>query len=330
MKPALLTGATGLTIAAALLTLVAATVAVVTVFADREAGIDDAPPVVETQTLNAESEDVEAAAQAETLSLALTAPVKCETERGQGYGRDEEVFDEDGNFLRVERKFVAWYGVQEFSVFWSVNGGTGPYRLTIAGETRDAAGDYAGASGRGRILCANTTVETFIEPSGPVRALRGDPQVDSGWKTVRAVVTDANGATAEASAQVYIILDEPSVLTRGQTYRVEGHLITAPPNHDLECCGITDHECSESAPPEERCEREISFGLIRPGVKARLIFWESDFAESERWQILDDGTIIDGRDLRPAGADGSDTVDAAFDATVDSVGKLPERPSDQP
>ena len=327
MKPALLTGATGLTIAAALLTLVAATVAAVTVFADREAGIDDVPPVAETQSLNAESEDVEAVAEAETLSLALTAPVKCETERGQGYGRDEAVYDKDGNFVRVERKFVAWYEVREFSVSWSVSGGTAPYALTIDGESRDATGDYAGASGSGRVLCADTTVESFID--GPTFAFRGDPQVDSGWKTVRAVVNDADGDTAEATVDVYVILVNPRILMRGKTYRVWGRLFTAPATHDLLPSVFVEHECSEVT-PDERCETEIGFAIDADGVRANLMLWESDLAESRRWQILGDGTIVEGRNPRPAGADGSDTVDAAFDAAVDSVGKLPERPSDQP
>ena len=52
------------------------------------------------------------------------------------------------------------------------------------------------------------------------RRYRTEPEVDSGLKTIRAVVTDGSGATAEASIAVYVILSvggSASILQSGET-----------------------------------------------------------------------------------------------------------------
>ena len=67
------------------------------------------------------------------------------------------------------------------------------------------------------------------------RGYRTEPEVDSGLKAIRAVVTDGSGATAEASIAVYVVLSVGSsgdILQSGETYRVLGTLLTVPEGVD--------------------------------------------------------------------------------------------------
>ena len=314
MKPALLTGATGLTIAAALLTLVAATVAVVTVFADREAGIDDVPPVAETQSLNAESEDVEAVAEAETLSLTLSAPEICETERGIGGDHATILYDDEGNRTGSKSEYLGHFNVAETPVKWRVMGGTGPYTLVIDGETRDAKRRYEGAQGTASVSCAITTVEAFMfsvesRPNNLQRAYRADPQVDSGWKTVRAVVTDADGDTAEATVDVYVILDTGSpdvLLRRGRTYRVFGHLLTVPQGLDLRIGEAATGEGGTGA---------VSLDVEGSQPLARIWLDDTSFREIRR--------IVPNLTDLVRGAQAGIDLKTKFDELVESFGQLP-------
>ena len=291
---------------AALFTLVAVAIVASASLGACKAGVGDAPVAAGPEQSVPLQSDASASAQ-QDLTLTLSAPATCETEKGQGYGIDEEVFDEDGNFVRVERKFVAWYGVQEFSVSWSVNGGTGPYRLTIDGESRDATGDYAGASGSGRVLCADTTVESFID--GPTFAFRADPQVDSGWKTVRAVVTDADGDTAEATVDVYVILDTGSpdvLLRRGRTYRVFGHLLTVPQGLDLRIGETSTGEGGTGA---------VSLDVEGSQPLARIWLDDTSFREVRR--------IVPNLTDLVRGAQAGIDLKTKFDELVESFGQLP-------
>lgn len=43
----------------------------------------------------------------------------------------------------------------------------------------------------------------------PLRALRADPESDSGWKTVRVSVTDVQGIAAEATTDLSAMLGVP-------------------------------------------------------------------------------------------------------------------------
>ena len=119
-------------------------------------------------------------------------------------------------------------------------GGSAPYTLVIDGESRDASGDYTGSSGIASVSCADTSVGTFFDsPSKRLEVKRwfsADPQIDSGLKTIHAVVTDATGRTVEATAKVYVIFAtgrHEDLLRAGQTYRVWGHLITVPEGIDM-------------------------------------------------------------------------------------------------
>ncbi len=64
-----------------------------------------------------------------------------------------------------------------------------------------------------------------------------DPMVDSGWKTVNATVTDANGGTAQASTEFYVLLTVGDVnhqMRGGETHRVYDRLMTAPTGTTLQ------------------------------------------------------------------------------------------------
>jgi len=310
----------------ALFVVVAGVVATVAVFGAREAGlgeragagVDDTPTETGLPTQQQESVDEKATV---ALTLALTGPSRCQTKRGQSYGIDEAVYDNDGNYIRHEREFTAHRGVKEFPISWTVSGGTAPYTLSIDGASQDRSGRFTGVSGQGMVFCTNTTVESFIDYAGN-RGLRADPMLDSGIKTVHAVVTDANGRTTEASIEVYVIfrvdgtLDaygNDQVLRRGQTYRVAGHLITAPTTHDIHIAGTAERECPETLAQGERCEEEWGFGIV--GLDAGVNLYRSDFAEANRWSESD-GAV---------GADDSSTalVDSLLDDLVDSVGVPP-------
>ena len=258
---------------------------------------------------------------AEPLTLTLSGPSRCTTTRGQSYGTDEAVYDDEGNYVRSERKFTSHRGVKEFPISWTVSGGTAPYTLTIDGASEDRSGLFTGASGVGMVFCAETTVPTFVNEAGR-RGFRARPKIDSGLKTVRALVTDANGRTTEGSIEVYVILrvdgtldenENDQVLRRGQTYRVTGHLITAPVTHDIYIAGTAEPECPEDLPEDERCEEEWGFGIV--GLNAGVNLYRSDFAEASRWPESDGA----------AGADDSNAalIDDLLDQLVDSVGALP-------
>ena len=184
------------------------------------------------------------------LTLTLSAPPTCETLPAAEALRGE--YNENGEL--VARAF-GWVNPGDLSVGWSVSGGTAPYRLTIDGQTRDGwhGKPFAAPSGTAVVSCGRTLDEAvFVDEDdfGGVLLIDGEPRVwrhhlkmpdvDSGPKTVRATVTDAVGATAEASVKVYVIL---SVLGRGvpmkggETYRVSGTLITVPEGIRLEMSG---------------------------------------------------------------------------------------------
>ena len=184
--------------------------------------------------------------QTEPLTLALSAPQICETTPSvEGVGGRTDAHG------RSETYTIGWRLPGEVEVAWAVNSGSGPYTLTIDGETRDSLGAFEGAKGTGWVSCALTHGEAFFrDPGGGYvvtniaeapRYFHEKPEVDSGLKTIAATVTDATGATAEASVDVYVILELGSAgdrLEAGKTYRVFDQLVTVPEEIDLEINGI--------------------------------------------------------------------------------------------
>ena len=243
---------------AALFALVAAAVAVSTVCGAQEPGLDGERTDAGTQAVQDEpaqsqvSQEQEQAA--EPLSLTMTGPSRCVTDRGQSYGTDVDIHDDEGNYLRSERRFTSHRGVKQFQVTWSVSGGSGPYRLTIDGASEDRSGPFSGVSGQGMVFCAATDVPSYIDDAGN-RGFRADPMIDSGVKTVRAVVTDTNGRTAQTSIEVYVVLiwtDPQQILRGGETYRVEGWEVTIPDGLTLRAGGYEESDCEVTEEIEEQ------------------------------------------------------------------------------
>ena len=111
-----------------------------------------------------------------------------------------------------------------------MTGGTAPFTLLIDGETQDGDGLYIGQSGIADVSCALTHEESFIDDLGS-RGYLNRPLVDSGHKTIAATVTDATGRSATATVDTYVILAAAfhrHLLRSGETYRIEGGLITIP------------------------------------------------------------------------------------------------------
>ena len=282
----------------ALFLVVAGVVAVGAVFAAREAGWEGGF----------------AGAIGERLSLSLSASQQiCETERARVDGYAESYQDEDGNW--VERHTIfGWYRIPSVSVRWQVNGGQEPYALVIDHESADQYGDHAGASGSAQVGCADASVGTSFDYGHRLYAV--DPEVDSGWKTVRAVVTDANGDTAEATVQFYVILNlgggtTGDILKRGETYRIYGRLLTAPAEYDVKVGGVVERDCA-GLPAGRRCEAAGGFSLV--DGDAWILLYESDLAEDSRG--------LSGA----AGADSSQraAADAALDDFAASLDAAPK------
>lgn len=261
---------------------------------------------------------------AEPLTLTLRAPEICETERARNVGGWELRTNDQS--ARVHEFVSAGWGVSaEMPVRWRVDGGAPPYTLTIDGEPRDARGAYHGQFGEASVGCVDSSVGTFFEEVSPqvgvMRLYRANPNVDSGWKTVRGVVMDANGRTAEATIAVYVLLDLASgttgdVLRRGETYRVLGFLITAPQDYDVEVGGLAQRECAEDD-PDPRCG-DTFHDFLLVGVDAWIALYEDGILHR---RFPDTAPDAPGRTTDP--------VAAAIDSLVDSVGNLPQRVSGQ-
>ena len=186
--------------------------------------------------------------QTEPLTLTLSAPQICETTPASGASASRLRQDADGKWTERYDVFLGWFRVAEVDVAWTVRGGAGPYQLTIDGEKRDPDHEYVGATGTASVSCAMTSgAQAFID--GDWRGYKAQPEVDSGVKTIPATVTDAMGATAEASVDVHVILELGSGgdrLEAGKTYRVFGGLVTVPEEIELEILGGIDADGGET------------------------------------------------------------------------------------
>ncbi len=247
----------------------------------------------------------------DALTLTLSAPPTCETLPAEEALAG--MYDENGE---PETVAFGWVNPGDLRVGWNVSGGTAPYRLTIDGQTRDGwhGKPFAAPSGTAVVSCGHTLDEAvFVDEDdfGGVMLIDGEPRVwrhhlkkpdvDSGPKTVRATVTDAAGATAEASVGVYVILELGStgdLLQGGKTYRLDGNLITVPAEIDLEVGGLSG----------------ASLSLHVVGTRSRIALDQYYFGEVNRW-------VVDAPHHSPSG----EKIDlhAKFDELIASIGRLP-------
>ena len=276
--------------------LVAIATAVVVVFCGSALGLGGKPSV------------------GDALTLTLSAPPTCETLPAAEALRGE--YDENGEL--VARAF-GWVNPGDLRVGWAVSGGTAPYRLTIDGQTRDGwhGKPFAAPSGTAVVSCGRTLDEAvFVDEDdfGGVMLIDGEPRVwrhhlkkpdvDSGPKTVRATVTDAAGATAEASVEVYVILELGSTgdrLEGGKTYRLDGGWLTVPTGISLEI-GASVLGLAES------------YDLLVVGAKAGIALDVLDHREISRWLPEDPYYSETGEEI---------DLGAKLDELVASAGRLP-------
>ncbi len=251
------------------------------------------------------------------MTLSLSAAPTCETGRGQGYAGSELRDRADGTTERYS-VFAGYFGIAETDVSWSVSGGTAPYTLEIDGETRDATHSYSGATGTASVSCALDPGETFIDPDDGRGYLSNPPKVDSGVKTIRATVTDADGATAEAALDIYVILnisDSETKLDRGKTYRVRGFLMTIPDGVDMV---IGDY--ARAACVGDDCEDHFTILASGDGYDAWVSFGARTGKAGKRSIWTDE---------RPRGADEAPPptehqLNRALDDLASSIGQAPQ------
>ena len=187
-------------------------------------------------------------------------------------------------------------------VRWNVQGGQAPYTLVIDHETRDEHRDDVGSSGTAQVGCADASVGTDFSWERYGRMYDANPMVDSGWKTVNAVVTDANGDTAQASTEFYVLLTVGDVnhqMRGGETYRVYGRLMTAPKGTTLEigAIGFTQDSTIQT--------------FILVGTGATVLLNADTYEEVDRWLP----------EVTRAGAEGQIDINKALNQLVDSIGK---------
>ena len=332
-----------------LFVVVAVIVTVVAVIAGREAGIGDrAGAAIEVSAPDPQPAAREGGSQERDqsgngLSVALKAAETCETLTGVGLAGSE--FVRVGGVVQrnpngtLKRRDVpsGWSWVGEIAVEWTVTGGAGPYTLQIDGESEDLSGAYEGAQGTAAVTCALAYDEIFIEEYADgrrSRRFRSKPTVDSGWKTIRAVVTDAHGRTAEATKDIYVIQLDAWFLTKGETYRTwGGHLVTAPSSYDMYVASPAEFECAAAtdapADPYE-CEPWFSLVLLPDGHQgdwllgfAGLQLYERDATEKGRLRRQNDGTWVEITPAVRALYDDDDPVFAALDEMARLVNQPP-------
>ena len=332
-----------------LFVIVAVIVTVVAVIAGREAGIGErAGAGIEVSAPDPQPAAREGGSQEQDqsvngLSVALTAAETCETLTGVGLAGSEIVRvggvlqrNPNGTWKRRDVS-SGWAGVEEIAVEWTVTSGAGPYTLQIDGESEDLSGAFEGAQGTAAVTCALAYDEIFIKEYATgtrTRRFRSKPTVDSGWKTIRAVVTDAHGRMAEATKDIYVIRLDPEILTKGETYRTwGGHLVTAPSSHDIFVASPPEFECAEAtdapADPYE-CEPWFSLVLLPDGHQgdwllgfAGLQLYERDATEKRRLRRQNDGTWVEITPAVRALYDDDDPVFAALDEMARLVNQPP-------
>ena len=264
--------------------------------------------------------------QAESLTLTLRAPEICEASHPKGYRAHNLEWDEEEEVWRdVFFKWWSWPSVGTMEVSWAVNGGDAPYMVMIASEA------YNGASGTAEVSCALEHGPVFDHPLRAdferIHPFDDKPVVDSGIKTVMATVTDSSGATSEATTEVYVILSAfgDHVLRAGETYRVQGWLVTVPGAVDMRIGSYETATCEPIGDDGRRnddvaCEDSFDLNIETEDYEAWVALGVQTGTERGRRVRLVDEHAPDATTL-------SARVHAALDELAASVGQAPKLPS---
>lgn len=227
---------------------------------------------------------------ADALSLRLSAPTICIVYHASREVHASYRTNDDGEEEEVHR-FGDWTSVETVSVAWEVSGGTPPYSLVIDDEPGDPQGEYDGASGSAEVSCALEIGDTYSSDRWGERQRwhRSEPTLDSGLKTIEAVVTDGTGATANATIEVYAVRRieaSDELLERGKTYLVFGTLFTIPDEYDM--------ETGATAEPENG-PAELLVTIYEEGVDPHaLIVINLDTGEEIGRCVLVGGSLLSG------------------------------------
>ena len=303
---------------AAMLLAVAALAAVLVYVGGRQAGVversEAVTAIVQEQPTDATQQgdgeetgadaDEEKTGGVEPLTLTLSAPLICETaprpDGGWTHGlewHEEEQAWED----IVDEAWWYWDSVGTMKVEWTASGGDGAYTVTISGET------HTGPSGIAEVSCAMRHGPITDHPEwGRIHVIENPqwgqfygeeekPVVEAGVKTITAAVVDGSGATAEASVDVYAVINRgfgvvrihtadgvqhDDILQGGTTYRIDGILMTVPEGVDLDV-GTSEEYAPGPDDWDDRCCKLWLIGIV--GSSAVLSLWYDSYEEESRY-----------------------------------------------
>ena len=240
---------------------VAAVAACVVYFGGRALGLGGDAPVL--------GQGGDPMGQGDSLVLTISVPEVCETgQEDPGYGSVWD-YDDDGNWVRTGSygPFYQMADINTVELEWSISGGTEPYEVSVQGQTL-----LTGPTGSTLVYCAESLPYDeldFTQSRDEYERTELDdhPIVNPGPMTFEATVQDADGLSAAATADIYIIPDcqiecKGDTLSDGYTYRLYGRLITIPKGlkvspHEY---SLFHEECGEPAP--EDCESEFGLALV--------------------------------------------------------------------
>ncbi len=171
-----------------------------------------------------------------------------------------------------------YHPIETIEASWSVQGGTAPYRVLINGH------DFRTSSG------------VVAAPCGRLVDYLGE-EISSGFSTIQASVTDAEGRRASALHDIYGIRvirqqGDAAYLYGGETYRVHGILLTVPVGFRMQLHAYLSERC---AVRDETCGDRFRLDLID---NDGFGFYQGSIY-IQRWSALEHSRWLDGSTGRP-------------------------------
>lgn len=229
---------------------------------------------------------------ADGLAFTISVPEICETgQEDEGYGSIGG-YDEDGKWVRVGTygPFYELADINTVELTWSIDGGVEPYEISVQGQTL-----LSGQRGSTLVYCAESLPYDeldFTQPRDDYARTQLDkpPLVNPGPMTFKSTVTDANGLSATAATDMYIIPDcriecKDDALPPGYTYRIYGRLLTIPDGLrvDARVVHLFTSECPE---PAGDCDSEFGLSLVDDPYKTVIVFGVSSNQFRAYWSSL--------------------------------------------
>ena len=237
---------------------------------------------------------------ADGLAFTISVPVTCETgQEDEGYGSIGG-YDEDGKWVRVDTygPFYQLADINTVELMWGIGGGVEPYEVSVQGQTL-----LSGQSGSTLVYCAESLPYDeldFTQPRDEYARTQLDkpPLVNPGPMTFRATVADANGLSATATTDMYIIPDcriecKGDVLQPGYTYRIRGRLLTIPDGLRVDASKV--HLFTTGCPePAGDCDSEWGLSLADDLHDTVIVFGVSSNQFRGYWSNLGKWSALGG------------------------------------